>query len=98
MLVTRPLGPLVVFAMFVVVAATAAAQVASGQLTGRVTDSAGGAIAGAIVTAMAVDSGATRTTVSSDAGVYSLPALSPGRYRIEVERSGSRTIRRVGVT
>src|SRR5256885_3059309 len=73
------------------------AQVGAGQLTGRVTDAGGAAVPGATVSATSVDTGASRRTVSSSAGIYTLAGLPPGRYRIVIELAGFRTARREGV-
>jgi hypothetical protein len=73
------------------------AQVGAGQVTGGVVDEAGAAVPGATITATQVGTGALRSTVSSSAGVYALPGLRPGLYRLDVELSGFRTVRRDGV-
>jgi len=76
---------------------TAAAQVGSGQITGIVTDQAGQAVPGATVTARNGATGAVRTTVSSSAGLYAIPGLRPGEYRVGVELSGFRSARQDGI-
>ena len=77
--------------------ASAAAQVGAGQVTGTIIDMQRGPVPGAIVTATRVRGGAVRATVSSSSGDYTLAALAPGEYRIDVELSGFRRIRREGV-
>src|SRR5215475_7417011 len=62
-----------------------------GEITGQVADSTGAVIAAASVTATNIATNATRTTVSSDAGVYAFPSLSPGTYNVKVERAGFKT-------
>ena len=52
----------------------------AGEITGAVKDSSGAVISGATVTATNQASGAVRTTVSNEAGVYSFPVLLPGTY------------------
>src|SRR4051812_5106433 len=81
----------------VFVGVTVHAQVGAGQLTGLVTDAGGAAVPGAAITAVAVETGATRTVVSSAAGVFTMPSLQPGAYRIEVESRGFRSVRQDGV-
>src|SRR6266567_5071838 len=59
-----------------------------GNITGLVTDSTGGVIAGA---AVAITNMATNTAVNvstTSAGEYNVPNLSPGSYRVEIGASG----------
>ena len=80
------------------VAATAVrAQVGGGQITGIVNDAAGAAVPGAAVTATNVATSATRTAISTSAGVYTLAGLPSGAYRIAVELAGFRPSVREGV-
>ena len=73
------------------------AQVGSGQVTGIVLDGHGGVLPGATVTATNSGTGATRSTISSSAGLYALGGLRPGEYRIDVALSGFRSARQDGV-
>ena len=75
----------------------AAAQVAAGEITGRVRDQAGAAVPGATVTITSVDTNLQRVVVSSGDGVYTAPGLAPGAYRVDVELSGFRPARREGI-
>ena len=70
------------------------AQVGSGAITGVVTDSSGGALAAAVVTATNLETSGTRQTVTTTAGVYTLPGLVPGTYRLDVSKAGHQPIRR----
>ena len=56
------------------------AQTTNGGIQGTVTDPNGGAVSGASVTGRNLDTGLTLTTTTTDAGIYSLPNLPPGRY------------------
>src|SRR5687767_13751591 len=96
MLLTRA-GAWLAAVLAVGMAGEARAQVGAGQVTGGVVDEAGAAVPGATITATQVGTGALRSTVSSSAGVYALPGLRPGLYRLDVELSGFRTVRRDGV-
>jgi hypothetical protein len=78
-------------------AIAAHAQVGSGQVTGVVLDGIGGVLPGATVTATNAGTGATRSTISSSAGLYALGGLRPGDYRIDVALNGFRSARRDGV-
>ncbi|MEO8258382.1 MAG: TonB-dependent receptor [Acidobacteriota bacterium] len=97
---TRP-GPIGVFRFAIwCVAATASplvAQVAAGAITGVVNDSAGAAVPGATVTVTGVGTNRQRVVVSSGEGVYTAPSLAPGVYRVEVQLSGFKPIRRDGI-
>ena len=77
--------------------ASSAAQVGAGQVTGTIIDMQRGPVPGATVTATRVRGGAVRTVVSSSSGDYTLPALAPGEYRIDVTLTGFRPIRRAGI-
>lgn len=60
----------------------------TGAITGVVKDQSGAVVAGATVRATNVATGVSRTTTTSDAGVYELAALTPAEYRVEVEAQG----------
>ncbi len=74
-----------------------AAQVGSGGLIGVVRDQAGAMVPGASVTVTAVGTRAIRETVSTGGGLYAVPGLAPGEYRIDVNLSGFRPIRQEGL-
>ena len=78
-------------------AGSAHAQVGGGQITGIVTDEARAAVPGATVLAVNVETAASRQTVSSAAGVYTLAGLAPGTYRLEVGVRGFAPVRREGI-
>jgi len=54
-------------------------------IAGSVTDPAGGAIAGAMVTVTGSENGMKRTVKTDDAGRYSFPQLLPGTYSVKAE-------------
>ena len=58
------------------------------QISGTVKDATGGAIPGAIITVTQTDTGITRTATSDSNGIYSLPSLPLGPYRMEVKKDG----------
>src|SRR5438105_2238252 len=68
-----------------------------GEITGQVTDSTGGAVPGARITAANLGTNATRDAVSNDAGIYSFPALQPGVYSLRVEKTGFKTVTRANI-
>src|SRR5258707_12242344 len=73
------------------------AQVAGSELTGIVKDQAGAAVPGATVTVTDVNTNRQRVVTSSGEGVYTAPSLAPGNYRVEVELSGFKPVRRAGI-
>jgi len=75
----------------------ARAQIGAGQITGIVRDANGDAVAGARVTATSVETGVPRAAVSTSAGVYTLPSLAPGGYRVDVALSGFKALKQEGV-
>ncbi len=64
------------------------AQSNTGTITGAITDSAKAAIPAAKITITNVDTSISTHAESTQTGNYSVPALLPGRYRIEVEKQG----------
>src|SRR5262245_13941512 len=75
----------------------ARAQVAAGEMTGLVKDQAGAAVPGATVTVTDINTNRQRVVTSSAEGVYTVPSLAPGEYRLDVELSGFKPVRRVGI-
>ncbi|HKO56219.1 MAG TPA: TonB-dependent receptor [Thermoanaerobaculia bacterium] len=73
------------------IAGTALAQsgnLTTGGITGKVTDSSGGALPGVTVTATNQDTGLSRNVVTESDGQYLIGLLQPGRYRVEAELAG----------
>src|SRR5215472_18223248 len=64
------------------------AQSTYGSITGAVTDPSGAAIADAQVALTNLGTAAKRTQSTGSDGLYSFPNLFPGRYKIEVEKTG----------
>src|SRR5258708_5173324 len=62
-----------------------------GEITGKVTDASGAAAPDAAITAVNTSNNASRRTVSTVTGDYSLPSLSPGTYIVRVEKPGFKT-------
>ncbi len=67
---------------------TTEAQVVTATLNGNVTDSSGGAIPGATVTATQQGTSVVRTTTTNGEGNYNVPYLSPGNYKVTIEAPG----------
>jgi hypothetical protein len=59
-----------------------------GEITGEVTDSSGGVVAGATVSVTNPETSVTRTAVTNSAGNYTFPSLLPGLYNVKAEMQG----------
>src|SRR3984893_8475042 len=80
---------LVVFFLSVLWVPSLLSQSAStGALAGTVKDSSGAAIPNATVTAISVDTGQARTTITGADGTYKFGLLPPGSYQVKVEAAG----------
>ena len=71
---------------------------ATGQISGTVSDVSGGVLPGVDVTATQTDTGFKRSTVTDANGLYTLPSLPTGPYRLDVTLSGFRSVTRTGIT
>src|SRR3984893_12922345 len=69
-------------------------QGSAGRILGTITDSNGGAIAGATVTVLDVQRGTTRTLTTDESGAYNAPNLIPGTYKVRVEFKGFKVTER----
>jgi len=76
-----------VCALFALFSAPALCQTL-GEITGRVTDSSGGAVPGAAITLTNVATNGARATVSNEGGNYAFPSVPPGFYNVRAERQG----------
>src|SRR6266446_5340998 len=85
---------------FVLLASTLSlrAQTTNGSIQGTVTDPSGVDVAGTTVTGRNLDTGLTIETVTTDAGLYSLANLPPGRYSVTIEGPNLKKYVREGVT
>jgi hypothetical protein len=84
--------------LFLLAAYSSAAQSPTGTISGIVTDPAGSSVAGAEVL---VANDATRVQfagTTNDEGLYVIPNLPPGSYRIQVSKAGFKTIIKPDVT
>lgn len=74
------------------------AQNNNGTIQGTVTDPSGAVISGAAISVKNMDTGATENTRTTDAGVYSVPNLTPGRYSVSMTFAGMRPYSQDGIT
>src|SRR2546423_1418489 len=57
-------------------------------ITGRVTDPSSAAVPNAKVTAVLLSTGAKSETTSGADGLFTIPFLAPGTYRVEAQATG----------
>ncbi len=79
------------FAMVVLIAASAVAQVSTATLLGTVKDGSGAAIPGATVTVKNIATGQERTISTDASGNYTIPNLQVAHYQIAATASGFKT-------
>ena len=84
---TLVLIPLLTIVMFQV-RHLGAQAVANASVTGRVVDASGASIPNARVTISSNDTGVVRSTITNEEGIYSIPNLPVGPYRLQVSSSG----------
>jgi Carboxypeptidase regulatory-like domain len=82
--------------LWLMCSASAEAQV-SATLSGRVVDSTGAAVGAAAVTANDLDTGVSRTAITSQAGQYEMVALPVGHYEVRAAKQGFAERIRTGV-
>jgi hypothetical protein len=63
-------------------------QTDRGTITGIVTDSAGASVPGASVTVTNIATNSTSSATTNSEGLYVIPQLQPGIYKIRVEKTG----------
>jgi hypothetical protein len=77
--------------------ALAQSQAANGAIEGTVSDSSGGVLPGVTVTVTNVDTGAERSVVTNEKGLYRAPLLTLGKYRVVAELQGFKKFEQTGV-
>src|SRR5215831_21328914 len=63
-------------------------QVATGRITGRVTDASGAVVPAASVKAINIQTNVETASRSTSDGVFELQNLIPGQYRLDVQMTG----------
>jgi hypothetical protein len=72
-------------------ATSAFAQSGLGSITGTVLDETGGRLSGTEIRIVETSTGATRTTTSNEVGLFNLPAVPPGTYKVTFSRENFKT-------
>ena len=80
--------------LLLVFSGCAMAQTSAGSVTGSVTDAQQAMIAGAKVTVVNLATNVAQVATSGSAGIYSLPVLEPGSYRLTAEAAGFKKLLR----
>lgn len=68
------------------------AQSATSSLSGRITDPRGEAVPKTLIEAIENSTNARTTTLTNDDGLYYLPSLRPGTYRVVVSKDGFKQV------
>src|SRR5687768_11073150 len=90
----RALGCL---ALLAALAANASAQTVTGTIQGTVTDTSGAVLPGVTVVIRNMDTGAERTVVTNEAGLYNAPFVQIGRYAITASLASFGNVVREGI-
>lgn len=64
------------------------ATIQAGSISGTITDPSGAVVPAATVTITDVDTGQKKTLTTTSSGAYNSGPLSPGNYKVHVEKSG----------
>lgn len=78
--------------------AFAQSQALNGQIEGTVSDQTGAAVEGATITATNIETGAIRSMITDESGVYRFPLLPLGSYRVTAEAASFKMAVREGIT
>lgn len=86
-----------IFFLVSVLPAVSYGQAVTATLLGNVTDTSGAVMPNASVTVTEVRTGVTRTAQTTGQGIYTVPYLNPGTYRLEIEAPGFKRFARGGI-
>lgn len=85
-------------AVVLLVASSRVSWAQSAQIGGRITDSTGAVVPDAKIVVANLKTGIDRNTTSNERGLFVVPLLEPGDYRITVEKQGFKPVSRSGIT
>ena len=83
---------LMAIGIVLVVGTSAIAQSGLADIRGTVVDDSSAVLPGVNVTATHVETGTSRTAVTSTTGVFLMPALQVGKYKLQLELAGFNTL------
>jgi hypothetical protein len=75
----------------------ASGQGNTGRILGTITDSTGAAVAGASISVTDEQRGTSHSLVTTQAGEYVAPNLTPGKYKVRVEARGFKSAERADI-
>src|SRR6187401_1174342 len=84
--------------IFSIVEPVTAQQSTNAQITGIVTDSSGASVPGVEVKATNTATNVQYPAITNESGVYVLPQMVPGPYKITVTKEGFQTLVRSDIT
>lgn len=93
----QPLGRWAVVLLVVLTSLLLAAQTQTATLSGRVTDQTGAVIPSVEVQVTNVATNVSTVRTTNSAGLYVVPNLAPGEYRVVVTHEGFQTVRQTGL-
>src|SRR6202161_4378301 len=79
---------IVVFLLWAVTPADLCGQNTTGKIAGLVSDNTGASVGGCAVTLTNLDTAENNKITTDSAGYYSFPNITPGRYKLQAEKSG----------
>lgn len=85
------LGALALICLLALSSQPVIAQTVTGSMVGNITDSSGGSVPGATVKITLTTTNNVRTVQADTAGAYTIAAVVPGTYKVEVTEQGFRT-------
>jgi protocatechuate 3,4-dioxygenase beta subunit len=80
--------------IFLSTGAVCLAQSDTARLQGTVTDPQGNAVSGAAVNVTSTETGRLSTVTTNELGYYTVTALPPGNYRVDIAQKGFKKISR----
>ena len=88
---------LVLLALALAMPAAAQSQATNGSIEGTISDSSGGRLPGVSVTVTNTETGAQRTVVTNEAGIFRAPLLPIGTYTVVAELQGFKKYEETGI-
>lgn len=73
------------------------AQIGQGTIRGRVTDTSGAVVPDVEIQIINIATNSTLRVASDSQGLYNMPNLPPGQYRVEASRTGFKTVVRTPI-
>jgi hypothetical protein len=88
----------ILLALLVVPAAAVFGQIDTGVISGKVTDPSGAVVPGAQITVTQTETNIQSVAQSNVDGMYRVPSLRPGPYKVSVTAAGFKALSRDGLT